>query len=335
MAELGRTMTTDQKGRTVSNSTRNITNVKIVLYSRWTVRYKTETITQEQGAYWTQGNRSRYLGDPEGQSESESESGEVCCFKLPHTRMPPHPSLFAVSPQDAGETSPLDLTPDDPRYFYWCSYDDLDFAGGDIRHVYITVDTLGVAEMRLTEFIERYKCSLGGADYMTSSIKYFNRNLIEKRADFYQFEGYEEEKHNSMQVRFDVFGRFEPSKLRFDVDQVWHGIQQRINYISNGCVSYDNAPPSNERGCTYWDCQSGAGIDKEFKTLECTADWQFAAAEAIVRWCKCVLAKRRCVELRRAEKKRLREKASRDKFEASAEKRRKKFEATKLGQSLC
>ena len=333
MAALGRTMVTDQKGGSVARSTRNITQVEIYLYSHWTVRYKTETITQEQGAYWTQGNRSRYLGDPEGQSESESESGEVCCFKLPHTRMPPHPSLFAVSPQDAGKTSPLDLPPDDPRYFYWCSYDELDFAGGDIRHVYITVDVLGVAEMRLTEFIERYKCSLGGADYMTSSIKYFNRNLIEKRADFYQFVGYEEEKNNGMSAMFDVFGRFDPSKLRFHVDQVWYGIHQKTNYISNGCVSYDNAPPSND--CDdFWDCESGAGIYKEFKTLEFTADWQFAAAEAIVRWCKCVLAKRRCAELRRAEKKRLRAKAGRDKFEAAAEKRCNKFKATKLGQTL-
>lgn len=218
---------------------------------------------------------------------------------------------------------------------HWNPFDDdVDFEGGDIDDVYITVDALPSVQMRLIDFIEQYKCSVrGNGNYMTSSIKYFNHNLVEKRGDFYQFEGKELMKANSMRLTFDVFGRFDPSKLRFDVRQVWTGIRQRTNYLLTGCVSYDNAPPSNE-GDDYWEWAFGYGVSNWFTKLEGTADWQFAAAEAIVRWCKCVLAKRRCAELRRAEKKRHREKASRDKFEAAAEKRCKKFKATKLGQTL-
>ena len=103
------------------------------------------------------------------------------------------------------------------------------------------------------------------------------------------------ELHDHIRVGADY--TFDPSKLVFHTDGIWHGVFLRTECIVG--FGYDDKEAEIiEHGEGHWEA-SGGLPELAYFTVCGSAKWEFAAGEAIVRWWKCVLAKRRFAELRR------------------------------------
>ena len=271
-------------------------SIEIRLEARWMIRYYSCEITNEQGEYWSHEDRSYLLGH---RDSFEDENGD------------------------------LDLAHDDPRRFEWDSWEEIDFEGAKEDDVYITIEAIGIQEMKLSDFKTKY--GIGIYDeivhypvdiFAGPSYKYFNKQLVGIKNDYIVFEGFEEQKHNSLTLSFETTEEFDPSKIEFEYNST-----SDEDYITD--FEYDGR--GSHEG---WDCCSGEGCYSNFLRIKETDKWKRTAGEAIVRWYKCAVAKRQRKILRNMEKKRRREQSSREKFEAAAEKRRQKFNSTKLGRQL-
>ena len=188
---------------------------------------------------------------------------------------------------------------------FWDSWSDIDFQGTEINYASISIYTdededeiyEDIKSMPMDEFFKRY----GGGDTYHGhgpSFKYFNRALIEERDLYCEYIGTHSES-GSYTITFEVGAdyTFDPSKLVFHTDGIWHGVFLRAEYIVG--FGYDDKEAEIiEHGEGHWEA-SGGLPELAYFTVCGSAKWEFAAGEAIVRWWKCVLAKRRFAELRR------------------------------------
>ena len=195
---------------------------------------------------------------------------------------------YLLGHRDSFEDEMVDLDIEDDGLLWHGHPDELDFDGALEDDVYITIEEIGIQKMKLSDFKVKYGIHTNDSTATAGpSYKHFNKQLVGIKNDYAVFEGWFREEDAYKWISFETAEDegFDPSKIKF----VYSSDIRDQNYVTD--FEYDgHVPDGSWEFVDFWETHTN------FLRVKQTDKWKRTAGEAIVRWYKCVVAKRKLAE---------------------------------------